>query len=296
MKINYNVQGKERKALVNIIAEAINEEAVYEKAPTYNYTIGDFTVTRDGELEFDSATTDDEQVRTVLELLKENGFDCDDSENIAISFPLEGFTDEALGNLKKLIDSKATLIKKALGVEDLPIEIGEDEISFDWFSGENSHETVHAYSQFICQLCKTAKDKKRVTAKAQDEFENEKFAMRVWLIGLGMVGAEFATARKLLMQNLDGNSSWRYGNENGGLSPRRERVHREVVSVRFTPETLEQLAELASQCNMSRNQLIESVVCEYVQAEFSADLDEEGAVETAPDSPEDGESEVQDDE
>ena len=111
--------------------------------------------------------------------------------------------------------------------------------------------------------------------------------MRIWLISLGMKGEEFAAARKLLLANLEGNSSWRYGNENGGLSPRRERVYREVVSVRFTPETLEQLAELASQSNMSRNQLIESVVCEYVQAELSADLDEDGAVETAPDSPED---------
>ena len=46
-----------------------------------------------------------------------------------------------------------------------------------------------------------------------------------------------------------------------------ERVHKEVVSVRFTPEILAKLAELASQSNMSRNQLIESVVCEYMQTE-----------------------------
>jgi len=45
-------------------------------------------------------------------------------------------------------------------------------------------------------------------------------------------------------------------------------VQKEVVSVRFTAEILEKLAELASQSNMSRNQLIESVVCEYVQTEL----------------------------
>jgi hypothetical protein len=44
-----------------------------------------------------------------------------------------------------------------------------------------------------------------------ETFENEKFTMRVWLIGLGMVGKEYALARKLLLKNLEGNSSWRYG-------------------------------------------------------------------------------------
>ncbi len=51
----------------------------------------------------------------------------------------------------------------------------------------------------------------RVTAKAPESFENEKFALRVWLIGLGMIGKEYALARKLLLKNLNGNSSWRYG-------------------------------------------------------------------------------------
>lgn len=35
--------------------------------------------------------------------------------------------------------------------------------------------------------------------------------MRIWLIGLGMVGTEFSMARKLMMKNLKGNSGWRYG-------------------------------------------------------------------------------------
>lgn len=34
--------------------------------------------------------------------------------------------------------------------------------------------------------------------------------MRVWLIGLGMIGAEFGAARKLMMRNLSGDSGWRY--------------------------------------------------------------------------------------
>jgi len=50
-----------------------------------------------------------------------------------------------------------------------------------------------------------------VTAKAQEAYENESYAMRVWLLGLGLIGPDYALARKLLGRNLDGNSSWRYG-------------------------------------------------------------------------------------
>ena len=55
MKINFNAQGKERGKLVKIIAETLNQESTYLKAPTYNYEIGAFTITREGELEFDTA-------------------------------------------------------------------------------------------------------------------------------------------------------------------------------------------------------------------------------------------------
>ena len=93
--------------------------------------------------------------------------------------------------------------------------------------------------------------------------------MRVWLIGLNMKGAEFAHIRKLLMKNLDGNSGHRYGETE--RKPRGERVHKDVVSVRFTPEMLDKIAELAKQSNMSRNAFIESVVAEYVQSETACD-------------------------
>jgi hypothetical protein len=63
-----------------------------------------------------------------------------------------------------------------------------------------------------------------------------------------------------LMNNLSGNSSWRYSDSVS--KPRRERVHKDVVSVRFTPEMLGKIAELARQSAMSRNAFIESVVAE----------------------------------
>lgn len=285
MKFNYNVQGKEKKALVNIIAEVISEEAVYAKPPTYAYHIGAFTVTREGVLEFDCTETDKAQVKAVIEALTENGYEYDGADSLSISYPMEGFTDESLANLEKMVASKAPLIKKAIGVDELPIERGETELTFPWFSAELTSDETYAYAQFITQLCKTAKEKSRVTAKEQDSFENEKFALRVWMIGLDMKGSEYALARKLMLKNLDGDSSWRYGKpENGATKPRGERVHKEAISIRLTPETLETLSELASQTegNISRNMLIESIITEYIQAEG-------GETASAPEGNEDGE-------
>jgi hypothetical protein len=275
MKLAYNVTGKDRKALTNIIVEIIGEEAVYQNAPTYSYTIGAFTITREGELEI-ADTVDEAQIKAVVEALSKAGFNYKNSDILSISYPLEGMSDTVLDNLNKMVKAKSSLLKKAFEVEDLPIEQNGDELIFAWFKGESTAEEIHAYSQFIAKLCETAKSKTRVNATAPESFENEKFAMRVFGIGLGLVGKEYSLCRKLLMNNLEGNSSWRYTAPEGETKPRRERVHKEVISIRLTPETLEKLAILASQSNMSRNMLVESVVAEYIQSEYS-----EGEIQTA---------------
>ena len=110
-------------------------------------------------------------------------------ELLTIGMPLDGFTPEKLDNLQKLIDSKAVLIKKAIDAEALPIQILDDKIAFPWFSPETPTEEIQAYGQFIAALCETAKKKVRVVTRPQEEFENEKFAMRVFSIGLGLVGS-----------------------------------------------------------------------------------------------------------
>ena len=130
---------------------------------------------------------------------------------LALAYPLDGFTPEKLDNLNKLVSSKEVLIKKALGIDDLPIKVTADSIAFPWFPADLDGDSVKAYSQLVCALCNTAKEKKRVSAKAQESFENERFAMRVWLIGLGLSGKEYGLCRKLMSKNLTGNSAFRYG-------------------------------------------------------------------------------------
>jgi hypothetical protein len=136
--------------------------------------------------------------------------EADIPDRLTIEMPLEGFDDTALANLEKMVASKATLIRKALGADVLSIERTEGKLRFPWFHPTSDGETLDAYARFIVALCDAAKTQKRVTAR-ETPVENEKFAFRVFLIRLGMVGDEYKYARKLLLCNLRGNSAFKNG-------------------------------------------------------------------------------------
>jgi hypothetical protein len=124
--------------------------------------------------------------------------------------PKDGFTDEAIANLKHLVESKATLIKKALGAENLTITVEDDKISFPWFAGFPAPDEISAYAKFIGKLCGMAKTQKRVTAKDKD-VDNDKYAFRCFLLRLGFIGAEYKADRKILLKNLTGSSAFKGG-------------------------------------------------------------------------------------
>ncbi|MDL2310370.1 hypothetical protein LJC13_00155 [Peptostreptococcaceae bacterium OttesenSCG-928-C18] len=127
-----------------------------------------------------------------------------------MAMPREGFTDTAIENLNKLVTSKAALIKKALGVDELPIEITEDKVSFPWFNPQGDAALVRAYTKFITALCDMAKEQKRVTAK-EKPVSNEKYAFRCFLLRLGFIGDEYKAERKILLRNLEGSSAFKGG-------------------------------------------------------------------------------------
>ena len=55
METRFNVTGTERKALVKAIENIIQETAVYKKAPTFEYTVGNFTIDKNGTVSCDDA-------------------------------------------------------------------------------------------------------------------------------------------------------------------------------------------------------------------------------------------------
>lgn len=68
---------------------------------------------------------------------------------------------------------------------------------------------LKSYIQLCLALNQMAKDLKTASSKPQ-QHDNPKFAMRTWLNRLGLIGAEFATAREFLTKNLSGNAAWRF--------------------------------------------------------------------------------------
>lgn len=77
---------------------------------------------------------------------------------------LEGFTEAALGNLEKLVIANATLIKKVLGANTLPIDRMEITHRFPWLNADTLLEEVQAYFASIARLCAAAEEQKWVTA------------------------------------------------------------------------------------------------------------------------------------
>lgn len=134
----------------------------------------------------------------------------DDTFGLTISMPWEGFDDAAWQNLKNLVTSKEGLIKKALGIDALPMMFTPEKISFPWFETQPDADVAKAAMELIAALCRTAKTQKRVTAKER-EVANEKYAFRCFLLRLGFIGAEYKETRKTLLRNLSGNGAFRDG-------------------------------------------------------------------------------------
>ena len=82
MKVNYNIQKEERKAMVGIVGEALGIKPAYCGAPSFSYKVGAFEITKDGGLCFDDAT-DEATVARVRTALREAGFTSEDGENEA---------------------------------------------------------------------------------------------------------------------------------------------------------------------------------------------------------------------
>lgn len=233
MRIEFNVTGAKRKELASAISEFMDAPAEYQYMPTCAYKIADFTLTRDGALESDEQLTD-EKLGKLMEFLSARGFtaaeaptidataeseevnetaeEIPQSENLGltIGFPIETVM---VGNLTKLLEAKGSLIKKALNLDALPVEVTEDKVNFPWWDMmPEDFEEITAYTNFLAALCRMSKEQKRITAK-EKAVDNEKYAFRCFLLRLGFIGAEYKKNRKILLKNLSGSSAFKVTKE-----------------------------------------------------------------------------------
>ena len=239
MRFEFNRTGAERKALVQAMGEILEVKPKYLGMPTAAYQVDYFHIDKTGAVEFDDRA-DSEEIENLLERLAERGIvaapaetaqeggtaeESADAENnaeepeteaqgadlgLTVAMPRDSFTDAALENLRKLVDAKGSLIKKALAVDSLPIETDGEKVSFPWFAEGQDSESVKAYTHFIAAICDMARNQKRITAKEKPA-DNEKYAFRCFLLRLGFIGAEYKGERKILLKNLSGSSAFKNG-------------------------------------------------------------------------------------
>ena len=222
MQIKFNRTGAERKALVAAMGEILEAKPQYLGAPGFAYSVGPYTIDKEGALEGDACEA---AFASLLEALAQRGFlpegtpapDVAAEEVVAVELPDAGFHYTAAENLKRLIAGKAPLIRAALGGDlaesayALPVIFAEDKVRFPWFRPGMDADTTDAWMRFVCALCETAKKQKRVilTEKAYDG--SEKYAMRCFLLKLNFIGDEYKAARKVILANLSGNGSFKSG-------------------------------------------------------------------------------------
>lgn len=124
--------------------------------------------------------------------------------HLTLSLPVSMFEQSpgSMQRLKAAITSKQTLLKKALGANSLDVVIEEDRVTFPWFTltSENNSTEVDAYMKLVFALARKAVMQSRVDPVEKIPTDL-RLGMNHYLTHLEFKGAEFKSARAVLMRN-----------------------------------------------------------------------------------------------
>lgn len=81
-------------------------------------------------------------------------------------------------------------------------------IEFRLFNSTIHAGKVKAYIQ-LCLAISAQALNQNCASRIKTASSNEKYTFRTWLLRLGMIGDEFKTARKFLLENLEGSIAWK---------------------------------------------------------------------------------------
>lgn len=120
MILHFNVKGESRKAMVVAIEKETGEKVKYLGVPSCAYEIGNYTVGRNGELEFGDFDDIDESAPVIDACIMATGItpaewkettateemETEDSLELTVTIPFEKVN---VGNLTSLLEAKAIL-------------------------------------------------------------------------------------------------------------------------------------------------------------------------------------------
>ncbi len=214
MKIKFVLENGKRRPLANALGDAMNAEVRYLGAPTFCFDVGGCLLDKDGMLEIPEGVDHE----ALLNELTESGFRLEqeeaaqeawEQERHIVSVPAHDFNGRIKDNLDKLLSAKGSLIMAALGVGRIAYTEGDGILAFDIYDAEPEQKELVACAHLLNAIYNTAREQVRVTAKAQADIENPKYAMRCFLLKLGFIGPEYKEARSVLLSRLPGNGSFK---------------------------------------------------------------------------------------
>jgi hypothetical protein len=264
MELKYRITGGARRVFAEAVSEILGMGVVYQGTPSFAFAVGDYVIDRYGNLHCpisgsvgngnsndnnDGGSVYGEELFRLIAALKERGYvaenepqppepprqakqpsnktkwaDTSDIAMLVIELPQKGLNADKLDNVSRIIQSKAILIRAAIGdnlvsaAHDLPVRLADGKIRFPWFSPGARPEEIKAYSHLLIKICEMAEKQKYVVAQER-EVENQKYAFRCFLLRLGFIGTEYGETRKILLANLTGNGSFKSGQ------------HREAIAI-----------------------------------------------------------------
>ena len=230
-------EGADEQVLDTLIAEGMIGSEIGQEATG--------CAEREREAAEDPADSTEEGTEEMQEARETMESEPEDSGFAAsISFPLFKHTPSSLINLICMIHSRGPLLSKATGgtffaskalTDDLlshasfiqtkdvvdflkerenlaadlqGLTFDDEKLTFDGFGSAENPEHLQTFMKLAAAMNKMATTQKRVQAKSVDD-SNEKYALRIWLIRLGMNGDEYKEDRKRLMANLTGHTAFR---------------------------------------------------------------------------------------
>lgn len=219
--LHFCKQKKGRTRLAALIAAHLDATVEYLGTPSFAYQIGDATLDRDWVLHLPGTA----HATSLLEAAQQAGFSIEDTEpacesgveegeaqelGLTLVFPTTDWDDTVRSKLEASLRAKGALIAKALEIPATPIHLDEKAgtAEFPWFPVVPDLEVVEAASVLIARIIAHAQTATRISSTPPPP-GNDKYAMRCWLLRLGMIGDGYKPTRRVLLRNLDGNAAWK---------------------------------------------------------------------------------------
>lgn len=255
--MNIETHTTDRRALARQISELLNEPVAYAGAPSFAYRVGNaITIDRTGALEIigDAPEALKEFLIGQGWLTPEPVAQAPVS-GMTISVAVKDITVADLKNLAHMLYSKQHLLNRSMGREVLRIpellidrlreytpetpeaftELLEDcramdeltgfdfsdgKVSMDIpYSAEEQPEYWMTYAGLLNRMLLAAQNATRVTPK-RIETDNEKYALRNWLLRLGYGGPDLKAERRILLSGLRGYAAFKTSD---GMARHREK-------------------------------------------------------------------------